>query len=150
MHRLIFSVNVSLTKKRINIRCKFLFSQNKIYNICNCGLYVLFIYHLFSHSLCKYFTSFHRLYENIANSQNKTVNIVSFKNWRDSRCFPNSTELRKGGTPKGLILVFKEGISHLRLREGSGRGGCQSALWDCFGGQICRHVENASPKQASE
>ena len=24
--------------------------------------------------------------------------------------------------------------------------GCESALWDCFGGRICRHVENASPK----
>ena len=27
-----------------------------------------------------------------------------------------------------------------------GRGGCRSALWDCFGGQISLHVENASPK----
>ena len=34
----------------------------------------------------------------------------------------------------------------LRLRGGTGRDGCQSALWDCFGGRICRHVENASPK----
>ena len=49
-----------------------------------------------------------------------------------------------------LVLVFKEAISHLRLREGSGRGGCQSALWDCFGGQICRHVENASPKKVPQ
>ena len=30
----------------------------------------------------------------------------------------------------------------LRLRGGTGRDGCQSALWDCFGGRICRHVEN--------
>ena len=145
MHRLVFSVNVSLTKKRISIRCKFLFPQNKIYNICKLGLHVLFIYHLFSYSLCKYFTSFHRLYENIANSQNKTLNIVSFRNWRDSRSF-----LRRGGTPIGLILVFKEDISHLRLREGSGRGGCQRALWDCFSGRICRHVENASPKKVPQ
>ena len=34
----------------------------------------------------------------------------------------------------------------LRLRERRGRDGCESALWDCFGGQICRHVENATPK----
>ena len=140
MHRLVFSVNVSLTKKRINIRCKFLFSQNKIYNICKRSLYVFFIYHLFSYSFCKYFTSFHRLYENIANSQN----------WRDSRSFPKSTELRRGGTPIGLILVFQEAISHLRLRGGSGRGGCQSALWDCFSGRISRHVENASPKKVPQ
>ena len=139
-----------VNQKKINIRCKFLFSQNKIYNICKRGLYVFFIYHLFSYSQCKYFTSFHRLYENIANSQNKTLNIVSFKNWRDSRCFPYSTELRRGGTPIGLILVFKEAICYLRLREGSSRGGCQSALWDCFSGRICRHVENASPKKVPQ
>ena len=24
--------------------------------------------------------------------------------------------------------------------------GCQSTLWDCFGGRICRHVDHASPK----
>ena len=34
----------------------------------------------------------------------------------------------------------------LRLRRRPGRDGCQSALWDCFGEQICSHVENASPK----
>ena len=35
----------------------------------------------------------------------------------------------------------------LRLRRRlQGRDGCQSALWDCFGGQMCRHVVNASPK----
>ena len=75
---------------------------------------------------------------------------LPFKNWRDSRCFPNSTELRRSGTPIGLILVFKEAICHLRLREGSSRGGCQSALWDCFSGRICRHVENASPKKVPQ
>ena len=34
----------------------------------------------------------------------------------------------------------------LRLRGRLGRDGCQSALWDCFEGQIWRHNENASPK----
>jgi len=33
----------------------------------------------------------------------------------------------------------------LRLRERPDQDGCQSALWDCFRGQIGRHVENASP-----
>ena len=88
------------------------------------------------------------MYENIANSQNKTLNIVSFRNWRDSRSFPNSTELRRGGTPIGLILVFKEAICHSRLREGSGRGGCQRTLRDRFSARICHHVENASPKKS--
>ena len=37
----------------------------------------------------------------------------------------------------------------LRLRTGPGRDGCQSALWDCFGGRICRYVENACPKQST-
>ena len=37
-------------------------------------------------------------------------------------------------------------FSSLRLRGRSGRGGCQSALWGCFGGRICRHVKYASPK----
>ena len=32
----------------------------------------------------------------------------------------------------------------LRLRGRPGRDGCQSAFWDCFGGRICGHVENAS------
>ena len=36
----------------------------------------------------------------------------------------------------------------LRLRGRPGRDGCQNALWDCLGGQICRHVQNASPKQS--
>ena len=36
----------------------------------------------------------------------------------------------------------------LRLRGRLGRDGCQSALWDCFGGQIWRHNENASPKRS--
>ena len=39
-------------------------------------------------------------------------------------------------------------LATLRLRTGPGRDGCQSALWDCFGGRICRHVENACPKQS--
>ena len=34
----------------------------------------------------------------------------------------------------------------LRLRGRPPRDGGQSALWDCFGGRICRHVENASHK----
>ena len=34
----------------------------------------------------------------------------------------------------------------LRLRGRLGPDGCQSALWDCFGGQFRRHNENASPK----
>ena len=34
----------------------------------------------------------------------------------------------------------------LRLRGRLGRDGCQSALWDCFGGQIWHHDENASPQ----
>ena len=37
-------------------------------------------------------------------------------------------------------------LATLRLRWSPGRDGCQSALWDCFDGRICRHVENASPK----
>ena len=36
----------------------------------------------------------------------------------------------------------------LRLRRRPGRDGCQSALWEFLGGQIFRHVENASPKQS--
>ena len=39
-------------------------------------------------------------------------------------------------------------LATLRLRTGPGRDGCQSALWDCFRGRICRHVENACPKQS--
>ena len=39
-------------------------------------------------------------------------------------------------------------LATLRLRTGPGRDGCQCALWDCFGGRICRHVENACPKQS--
>ena len=34
----------------------------------------------------------------------------------------------------------------LRLRGRPGRDCCQSALWDCFWGWICHHVEKASPK----
>ena len=41
---------------------------------------------------------------------------------------------------------FLVAIRHLRLRGRLGRDGCQSALWDCFGGQFRRHNENASPK----
>ena len=26
--------------------------------------------------------------------------------------------------------------------------GCESALWDCFGRQICRHAEMRPPKQS--
>ena len=37
-------------------------------------------------------------------------------------------------------------LATLRLRWRLSRDGCQSALWDCFGGRICRHVENMSPK----
>ena len=37
-------------------------------------------------------------------------------------------------------------IPILRLRWKPNWDGCQSALWDCFGGQICRHFENSSPK----
>ena len=37
-------------------------------------------------------------------------------------------------------------FASLRLRGRSGWDGCQSALWGCFGGRICRHVEYASPK----
>ena len=32
-----------------------------------------------------------------------------------------------------------------RLWGRPGRNSCQSALWDCFWGRICRHVENAAP-----
>ena len=34
----------------------------------------------------------------------------------------------------------------LRLCGRLGRDDCQSALWDCFWGRICRHVENGCPK----
>ena len=50
----------------------------------------------------------------------------------------------------GLGLLKSESkrfqFATLRLRGKPGRDGCQSALWDCFGDRICRHVENASPK----
>ena len=38
--------------------------------------------------------------------------------------------------------------SYSPLWSCTGRDGCQSALWDCFGGQICRHVENSPLKQS--
>jgi len=34
-------------------------------------------------------------------------------------------------------------LTTLRLLERPSRDGCRSALWDCFGGRICRHVENS-------
>ena len=37
-------------------------------------------------------------------------------------------------------------LAILRLRVRPGRDGCQSTFWDCFGGRICHHVENAFPK----
>ena len=40
----------------------------------------------------------------------------------------------------------RDQIRHFEVARGTGRDGCESALWDCLGGQICRHVENASPK----
>ena len=48
--------------------------------------------------------------------------------------------------PTSLSLALDMISFHSLL--GLGRDGCQSALWDCFGGRICRHVENASPKQS--
>ena len=42
--------------------------------------------------------------------------------------------------------MFVELSTTLREIENPGRDRCQSALWDCFGGWICRHIENASPK----
>ena len=41
---------------------------------------------------------------------------------------------------KLTIAVF----ATLRLRGRPGKDCCQRALWDCFGGWICRHFENAS------
>ena len=35
----------------------------------------------------------------------------------------------------------------LRLRE-TGSTWFQSTLWECFGGQICRHVRNSSPQNS--
>ena len=49
----------------------------------------------------------------------------------------------------GSFLVLRKLLfATLRLRGWSGRDGCQSALWDCFGWRICRYVEKSSPKQS--
>ena len=37
-------------------------------------------------------------------------------------------------------------FANLRLRGRPGRDGCQSALWDCFGGRIFNMAANSSPK----
>ena len=37
-------------------------------------------------------------------------------------------------------------FSNLRLRGRPGRDGCQTALWDCFGGRIFNIAANSSPK----
>ena len=39
-------------------------------------------------------------------------------------------------------------IRHFEFARETGRDGCESALWYCFGEQICRHVESATQKQS--
>ena len=38
----------------------------------------------------------------------------------------------------------------LRLRDRSGRDGCQSALWDCFGGHIFNRAANSNEDANAE
>ena len=45
-----------------------------------------------------------------------------------------------------FFFLYISLFATLRLAGRPGRDDCQSALWDCFGGRICHHVENASPK----
>ena len=63
---------------------------------------------------------------------------MTFLAWGEGRILKHCQSSRSYGTGS-----LKKWIQAVSIRHFDG---CQSALWDCFGDRICRHVENASPK----
>ena len=51
---------------------------------------------------------------------------------------------------RGLVQLGNDLFATLRLRNRLGRGGCQSALWDCSGGRIFNVAANSNEDANAE
>ena len=78
--------------------------------------------------------------------------LCKFTSW----VFIKTTFIETTGFPSRLcgwllilcysVINYIFAIRHFEVALEMGRDGCQSALWDCFRGRICRRVENSFSK----
>ena len=120
-----------------NRRNSAFFSIQEYANQKNCGQYSCILFFFF----------FYKLEQRIWRRENLSLNRVNFtiddNKWKCTRANVQEDKSIK-------LSIYISLFATLRLAGRPGRDGCQSALWDCFGGRICHHVENSSPKAVTQ